>query len=270
LIAESLGFFIAFVFVVLILKRDMGEGVQHSMLSLLLHNLVWEKIGSKDEIRRTLNVNRDIFIRTLLLAFSFTWFVQRGGVFGDVTLAANQILLQLFLFTGLAIDGTAIAAETMVGRAIGDPDREQGFLNYQRIFRRGFVLAFGAALLFAILYAFWGAHILGVLVKEKVIIDAALNYWVWIIFSPLAVMVCFQLDGIFIGATRSGEMRDSMIMSVVMFVIFALIFSRFWGNHGLWFAFMIFFFVRAMTLMLFLPRIRNMFFAEMKKPSPSV
>ena len=134
-------------------------------------------------IARTLSVNRDIFIRTLLLAVSFAWFVQRGGLFGDVTLAANQILLQLFLFTGLALDGTAIAAETLVGRAVGDPDPARGLARIRAAVKATFVPALIAAAAFSAFYGFLGGAILAFLTPPGAIRAAAVEYMPWVIIS---------------------------------------------------------------------------------------
>ena len=258
LIAELIGFLIAFGLVISILAQDQQS---KPLKAFGLWPLSRSEIFQTEEIARTFAVNRDIFIRTLLLAFSFTWFVQRSGVFGDVTLAANQLLLQLFLLTGLAIDGTAIAAETLVGQAIGRRDRERGLQEYQSVFRRGFELALIAAILFAFIYGVFGNFILTQMIDEPTILAAAQTYWPWVIVSPIAVMVCFQLDGIFVGATQSAAMRDSMVVAVIVFLLSAWKLSDWFGNHGLWLAFLIYFLTRAGGLVVFLPRIRKQFIA---------
>ena len=208
---------------------------------------------------RTVNVNRDIFIRTLLLSFSFSWFTQRGGAFGDVTLAANQVLIQLFLATGLALDGTAIAAETLVGRALGSRDRSRGLERYLTAVRRTFVIASIAAITFVVLYTVWGDAIIALLTPADDIRKASERYLPWVMVSPLMVVIGFQLDGIFIGATRATEMRDSMIISTVVFIPASIILAERFGNHGLWAAFSFYFIMRAVTLGFFMPRIRKSF-----------
>ena len=257
LIAEISGFAISFGLVCLMLKRDALLDFRVSRASLF----------DGEKLRRTLSVNRDIFVRTLLLAFSFAWFVQRGSAFGDVTLAANQVLLQLFLISGLALDGTAIAAETLVGQALGNAQqsgnstqmRATAFTTYRQIVRRSFILATIAALTFVVLYGALGHGLLRLLTPEGAILSDARQYWPWIIISPLIVMICFQLDGIFVGATRSTEMRDSMIISVFIFIPLSLYLPAIMGNHGLWLAFSIYFMMRAIGLGAFLPRISRDF-----------
>ena len=249
LTAEIAGFFAAISFVLLIMKKQGG---------LTGH---WRpgEFWRADRLRRTASINMDIFIRTLLLAFSFSWFVQRGGAFGDVTLAANQALLQLFLFTGLALDGTAIAAETLVGQAIGAKDREAGKARYAEAVRKTFILASIAAVAFTLFYWIAGAPLAALLTPAGPIRNAMTEYMPWVVVSPLIVVIGFQLDGIFIGATRSREMRDSMIISAPLFIAASIWLAGRWDNHGLWAAFSLYFILRAVTLAFWLPRLQNDF-----------
>lgn len=249
LIAEVSGFAICAAFVALIMRSNGGLTPHWSLKSLF----------DADKIARTMSVNRDIFIRTLLLAFCFAWFVQRGGVFGDVTLAANQTLLQLFLFTGLALDGTAIAAETLVGRAIGDSNRVRGARRYRDVVRKTFIIAGIAALAFAAAYGAFGDSLIAFLSKDAAIREASSIYMPWVVASPLIVVLGFQLDGVFIGATRAREMRDSMIISAPIYVIATLPLADRFGNHGLWAAFTLYFLLRAATLAIYMPRIGRSF-----------
>ncbi|MEM9494872.1 MAG: MATE family efflux transporter [Pseudomonadota bacterium] len=249
LIAEVSGFFVAGAFILMILHRKGGVRAHWSAGHL------WRP----DRLRRTLSVNRDIFIRTFLLAFCFAWFTQRGGAFGDVTLAANQVLLQLFLFTGLALDGTAIAAETLVGQALGAGDKARGRIRYRSAVRRGFILAGAAAILFMSAYLIAGDHLIAMLTPEGAIRAAAKSFMPWVVVSPLMVVIGFQLDGIFIGATRAREMRDSMIVSTIVFLPASLWLASLFGNHGLWAAFLLYFFLRGVSLWVYLPRIGKSF-----------
>jgi MATE family, multidrug efflux pump len=249
LIAEVAGFFACLLFIALVLNSH--GGIANHWRS---HEF-WEP----KRLKRTISINRDIFIRTVLLAFSFSWFVQRGSAFGDVTLAANQVLLQLFLFTGLALDGTAIAAETLVGGALGMRDRERGLARYQSAVRRTFILATGASLFFSALYWLAGDWLIALLTPEGAIRSTTHQYMPWVIISPMVVVIGFQLDGIFIGATRAKEMRNSMVISTLIFIPASLIFARYFGNHGLWAAFSVYFLLRGGTLARYLPHIRKSF-----------
>ncbi|MBL4620343.1 MAG: hypothetical protein JKX88_09645, partial [Marinicaulis sp.] len=249
LIAEIAGFFACLIFIGLVLK-DNGGITNH-----------WRSKEFWDPARlsRTISVNRDIFIRTVLLAFSFAWFVQRGGAFGDVTLAANQVLLQLFLFTGLALDGTAIAAETLVGRSLGMRDRARGLARYQSAVKRTFIIAISASLLFSFIYWLGGDWLIALLTPEGAIRNATQHYMPWVVISPMMVVIGFQLDGIFIGATRASEMRNSMIVSTLVFIPASVLLAGRFENHGLWIAFSLYFLIRGATLAFYLPRIRKSF-----------
>lgn len=258
LIAEIAGFVVALGFVLMILHKSGGVRAHWRVADF------WEAKA----IRRTLSVNRDIFIRTLLLAFCFAWFVQRSGAFGDETLAANQTLLQLFLFTGLALDGTAIAAETLVGQAMGARDRARGLNRYRSAVRRSFILAGVAALFFAALYGFAGDALIALLIADQAIARTAALYMPWVAVSPLIVVIGFQLDGIFIGATRAQEMRDSMIVSAIIFLPASLWLADAFGNHGLWASFSLYFLLRAGALAVYLPRLKRAFAAQ-PEPAPT-
>ncbi|MEM8771996.1 MAG: MATE family efflux transporter [Pseudomonadota bacterium] len=249
LIAEVAGFFICLFFVVILLHKN--GGLKH----------FWDEAEylAPDKIRRTLSVNRDIFIRTVILAFSFAWFVQRSGAFGDVNLAANQTLLQLFMFTALALDGTAIAAETLIGQAMGARDKTRGLETYRIAVRRTFELATAAAFFFVFFYWVAGDWLTALLTAEGPVREASRTYMPWVVVSPLMVMVGFQLDGIFIGATRAKEMRNAMVVSAPIFIAASVWLSGPFGNHGLWAAFLLWFVLRSATLAVYLPRLRKSF-----------
>lgn len=249
LIAEVGGFFICLIFIVMLLTKH-GGATSHWRVA---------DFWSAEKIRRTVSVNRDIFIRTALLAFCFAWFVQRSSAYGDITLAANQTLLQLFLFTGLALDGTAIAAETLVGQAMGARERTHAGARYVSAVRRTFELAAIAAAAFTLLYWLGGDALLALLTPQGALRDAATGYMPWVVISPLIVVIGFQLDGIFIGATRAKEMRNSMIVSTVIFLPASLWAGAQFGNHGLWAAFSLYFVLRAVTLAIYMPRLKRAF-----------
>ncbi|MEM6413669.1 MAG: MATE family efflux transporter [Pseudomonadota bacterium] len=249
LIAEIVGFLISLAFVALMLRKTGGLKAHWSK----------QRFWDRDALSRTLTVNFDIFIRTFLLAICFAWFLQRSSSFGDVTLAANQALLQLFLFTGLALDGSAIAAETLVGQSVGDPDKARGRTRFIAAIRSTSVPAGIAAIFFAVLYIFVGDGMVMHLTPKGEIRDVALRYLPWVAVSPMLLLVAFQLDGIFIGATRSREMRDSMIICAAVLLPSSIIFENLMGNHGLWLAFSLYFVLRGGTLAAYMPRLFRSF-----------
>ncbi|MEO1311903.1 MAG: MATE family efflux transporter, partial [Pseudomonadota bacterium] len=181
--------------------------------------------------------NRDVFIRTALLVFSFVFFTQRSSSWGDVTLAANQILLQLFLLTGLALDGPAIAAESLVGQAVGRGDRAA----FDRTLKYAAWATALAALPFALAYLALGDLILSLMTTSEPIRAEAGAHLAWVALSPLAVALAFLLDGIFIGATRGKDLRDMMIASFAVYMALWFALAPAFGNHGHWAAFILYF-----------------------------
>lgn len=249
LLAEISGFAISVGFALVLMKRHGGVKAH------------WSRGALRDPVRvkRTLSINTDIFIRTLLLAISFAWFTQRSGTFGDVTLAANQALLQLFLFTGLALDGTAIAAETFVGNALGDDDRVRGRARFYRGIKVTAVPALVLACVFTLAYLLFGREFVALLAPAGEIRDTALSYLPWIVISPLVLVSAFQLDGIFVGATRAREMRNAMIVCTTVLLPLSVLMANAFGNHGLWMAFSLYFVLRAISLAIYWPRLTRAF-----------
>jgi MATE family multidrug resistance protein len=201
-----------------------------------------------EKIRRTVLVNRDIMIRSLALIAAFVWFVSRGAVQGDVILAANAVLLNFVSFGAFFHDGLAFAAEALVGRAIGAEQRS----GLSRAVRMTTSWAAATALVVALVVAAFGALLIDVLTVDAGARLAAREYLPWVIAAPLLGVWSFQLDGIFIGATRTVDMRNAMIQSLMIFI------AAWWllqplGNHGLWAAFSIHYVARCMTLMRYYP-----------------
>lgn len=238
LIAETLGFFGACAAVLFVLHQQGG----------IKAHWPWRALTHPEQYRALIAVNGDVFLRSALLSASFAYFIQRGSLFGDVTLAANQVLLQLVLVTGLALDGAAIAAETLVGQAIGNRDPILRRKLYAIAVRRTSIVAGVGAILFTLLFAVAGGPLVRLIAHDPQITRMAMAMIGWAIISPLIVVTCFQLDGIFIGATRFRAMRNSMLISSIFFIILAALLIPPLGNHGLWLSFWIFMLMRAVTM----------------------
>ena len=199
-----------------------------------------------------LSLNRDIFIRTLILDAVFLSFARFGAGYGDVTLAANHVLLNLVLTVTLLLDGPAIAAETFVGQAVGaDRDRKA-------LFRAGWLqtakIAGGMAVFLVLALLIFGRELLVLTMGEgpgnEVILDEALRYWPWAVVMPLAVAAAYHLDGVFIGATRGAAMRNTMAVSGLIYFALAFALTEALGNHGLWAALLLFMLVRGVSQIL--------------------
>jgi len=198
-------------------------------------------------------VNFDIFIRTLCLLTAFAWFTAQGAKFGDTVLAANAVLLIFQTFIGHGLDGFAHAAEALVGSAIGARDRAA----VREAVRVSTIWAGIVAALFALVYLAGGTLIVAILTNIETVRATAHVYLVYVIVSPLLSVWSYQLDGIFIGATRTAEMRNAMMISLAAFVAAERILTPLYANHGLWIALLIFMVVRALTLGLWYPRIER-------------
>ncbi|MDH5737877.1 MAG: MATE family efflux transporter, partial [Gammaproteobacteria bacterium] len=202
-------------------------------------------------IKRMASVNRDIMLRTLCLIFAFAWFTNQGASTGDVTLAANAILMQFVTFAAFFLDGFALAAESLIGMATGSFNTGR----LRRAMRYSFELAFATAAGLALCFFYAGNHVITWLTTAQSVITAAETYLVWVIAAPLLSVACYLLDGIFIGATRTLEMRNAMMVSLTGYLLAWYLLTPVWQNHGLWASLMIFFVLRALTLWYYYPRL---------------
>lgn len=202
---------------------------------------------------RMLRLNSDILIRSMLLEAIFLSFLFLGADMGDVTLAANQVLLQFLMITSYGLDGFAFAAEALVGKAFGARQRA--------VLRRGAILAsFWAAvvsLLLVVVFALAGPQIIDLMAKAPGVQAEARTYLPYIVLMPLVGVAPFMLDGIFIGATRSHDMRNMMVASFGVYVIALLVLVPTFANHGLWAAMLISFIARGVTLGLRYPALEQ-------------
>lgn len=205
------------------------------------------------QLGRMLAVNRDIFIRTLLLITAFAWFTAQGAAAGDVVLAANHVLLQFVSFAAFFLDGFAFAAETLVGRAVG---ARTPVLLADAV-RRSTHLAAAAAALLSLGFWLAGPAFIHELTTDNAVRTAAAIFLPYAALQPLAAVWCFQFDGIFIGATRGVEMRNAMIVSFAFYLALWKMLEGPLGNHGLWLAFLGFFLMRGATLWLYYPTVRR-------------
>lgn len=212
-----------------------------------------DRIRDRERLFSTLRVNTDIMIRTLFLLFGFAWFTNQGARYGDAVLAANHILLQLISFSAFFLDGFAFATESLVGGAVGSKSR----LIFDAAVRRSTHLAAGTAvLLAAIIWLFGDAAIAG-LTNLPAVRDVATSYLSLAAVYVLLSFPAFQLDGIFIGATRTRDMRNASILSTLVFLGAWWLLAIPYGNTGLWVAFIVYVVARAVALIVFFPGLRS-------------
>ncbi len=209
----------------------------------------WARIFDIARLKRMAVVNSDIMIRSVLLMGAFMAFMFLGAALGDITLAANQIMLQFVEITAYALDGFAIAAEALVGGALGAGNR----VALRRAALLSAVWALGAAALLAAVFALLGPWLIAVMTTAEPVRAEALRYLWWMVAFPLVGLPSWMFDGIFIGATRTREMRLGMLQSTVAYAAFLAVLLPLMGNHGLWLALMLFDMVRALTLWRYYP-----------------
>jgi MATE family multidrug resistance protein len=237
LIAEIFGLFATLGAVAHVLHKHGGLGAH------------WQQIDyvARASLKRLLLINMDIFIRTLILVAAFVIFIRQSAVYGDLILSANQLLIQFFLLTGLALDGAAIAAETLVGQSLGQKKEELRRARFGEAVRKSSLLAAAGVGVAVLIYLLFSTPLLNLTAPDDAINRTAQTYFFWVVISPIVVGTAFQLDGIYIGATRSAALRNSMIVSGFFFAIGLYLLMPF-GNHGLWAAFSLFMIARAITL----------------------
>ncbi|MCQ8783315.1 MATE family efflux transporter [Mangrovibrevibacter kandeliae] len=206
---------------------------------------------------RMLGVNRDIMIRSFSLLAAFTLFTRFGAGFGAVVLAANGILMNLFLVGGYFLDGVATAAEQLVGRSVG----AHWLPAFDRAVKLAILWSAVLAAAISLVFLLAGDALIALLTVDPGVRDTAEAFLPWAALTPLAGMLAFVMDGVYIGATWSRTMRDMMLVSLALFVLAAFTLTPLFGNHGLWLAMELFLSMRGVSLLLSLPRRRRAAFA---------
>ncbi len=232
-IAEMVGFIVAISMVYRVISKQGGFNVITLSQSL---NLA--------QYRQLLGLNRDIFIRSLCLQFTFSFMTFKGAALGDEVIAANAVLLNLMLLISYALDGVAYYAEAEVGRAFGEKNR-------QRMLQSVFLASYWSAifaLLFTLIFALFGHDIIALLTNLTSVREQAEQYLLWVIFMPLLAFGCYLFDGVYIGAAKGKIMRNSMIVSTFVIFLPTWLLLQTTGNHGLWAAMSLFMLTRSLTL----------------------
>ncbi len=201
-------------------------------------------------LRRMLHLNRDIMIRSFALMAAFALFTRQGAQLGTVTLAANAVLMHFFMVAGYFLDGFATAAEQLAGRAVG-ADYRPGFDAAVRLTALwGFAMAGLASLVFLM----FGADVIAWITTAQEVRQAAIQALPWAALTAVSGVLAFQMDGVFIGATWSRDMRNMMLLSLAVFAAAIFILGRLAGNPGLWASLHLFLIVRGLTLLSVMPR----------------
>ena len=232
--AQYLGLILA---VVLYLKK-------YSQLNIHIN---FKSIFETKALKKFYAVNLDIFIRTLGLIFVFSYFTAVSAEFGEDILAANTILMQLWMILAYGVDGFAFAAESLVGKYFGARD----LIKLKQVVKLSFIWGTGLGIILSFVYLIFGENILSIYTNKYYLIELSMQFFVWTIIAPLLNSACFIWDGIFIGATASKPMRNSMIFCTGAFILIFFATRGALGNHALWLAMTLFMILRGITLTIY-------------------
>lgn len=209
----------------------------------LRKRIAWKEIWQKQAMYRFFQVNRDIFFRTLCLVIVTMFFTSTGAAQGEIVLAVNTLLMQLFTLFSYIMDGFAYAGEALAGRYIGAQNRTGLRNTVHQLFYWGV----GLSLVFTILYSIGGKGFLGLLTNDIEVINASDTYFYWALAIPLAGFSAFLWDGVFIGATATRQMLYSMLVASASFFGVYYAFHSLMGNHALWLAFIVYLSLRGIV-----------------------
>jgi multidrug resistance protein, MATE family len=202
------------------------------------------------KLRAMLALNRDIMIRCFALLAAFALLARQGAQLGTVTLAANAVLMNFFLVASYFLDGFATAAEQLAGRAVGARWRPA----FDRAVRLTAIWGFALAGLLALVVLVFGDQLIALITTAPEVRDLAATYLPWAALTAVTAVLAFQMDGVFIGATWSRDMRNMMLLSLALYVAALFTLGPLFGNHGLWASLHVFLLARGLSLLAVLPR----------------
>ena len=215
----------------------------------------YQKIFNIKKLFQLFNINFNIFIRTILLTFSFLWFTYQSSKLGENYLTINTLLMQFILLASFFLYSYAFSTEAVVGYTIGKRAKN----SFLTVVSNSFQLSIFSGLIISVIYLFTFQSIVSELTNLDYLKFLTFNYIFWIILIPPVASVCYQFDGIFIGASQTSEIRNGMIISVVFFILSSKFLLDNFGNHGLWLSLLIFMIIRSLTLNYYFSRILKNF-----------
>lgn len=231
----------------------LGVVIASRMLRSIEGKWQRENLLDKQAFARLAVINRDIFIRSIFLQAALFTFTSIGARLGTVVLAANAILLVFQHVMSAGVDGFAHTAGSLVGESIGEKSRK----NFRAAVKATNRWSFGFAVAFSILFATAGPFFIDLMTTVPEVRAATRDYLPWLVVTPLIAFAGYQLDGFFIGATRAADMRNAMMISVVIYILALVVLVPWLGNHGLWLGLIVLFIARAATLYIRFPNIER-------------
>jgi len=214
-------------------------------------NMNINKIFNFKKIKKIFNINLNIFIRTVLLTFSFLFFTYLGNKISEDIVAANTILINLVFLSAFILDAYAFSTEGIVGYSLGS----KNIKLLKDVIKNSFILSASTGLLISLIYLFGKNHFISWMTDISNIKTISLSFSYWVVIIPFISSFCYQFDGIFVGASQTKELRNAMILSVIIFILSSMYLIKSLNNLGLWISLSIFMIIRALTLFAYLGRI---------------
>ncbi len=211
----------------------------------------WDRLLDFRKIKRFMTVNFDIFIRTLLLVFAFSFFTAKSAEYGDDVLAANTILLNLWTIFAYGLDGFAFAAESLIGKYVGAANK----LKLKLAVKLLFTWSISLAIIFSLVIFLFDDKLIFIFTDNEKVLRISLSFMLWTTFAPVINCICYIWDGIYIGATATGPMRNAMIFCTLVFFLPVYYLTNYaLGNNALWLALTLFMFIRGFSLSILSPK----------------
>ena len=215
----------------------------------------FQRLLIPSKLLKLFNINFDIFIRTTILTFSFVWITYQGSKLGEDYLAVNTILMQFIILAAFFLDAYAFCTEGIIGFTIGKKNKKSFLLAV----KNSIELSFFTGLIISIIYLIFFKIIVNMITDIEILRFISYKHAIWIIIIPPIASFCYQLDGIFIGASQTKEMRNAMIIAVTFFIAISTYLIKLFGNHGLWFSLLLFMILRSLTLKYYFNKILKKF-----------
>ena len=203
------------------------------------------------KIKELIEINLNIFLRTILLTFSFFWFTYLGSKIGEEFIAANTILINLIFLSAFILDAYAFSTEGIIGYSIGLKNKK----IFTNVVKNSFILSSFTGLVISLFYLFSKDIFINFMTDIETIKNISYQFSFWLILLPFLSSFCYQFDGIFIGASQTKELRDAMFISVTLYLLSSYFLVQNFENQGLWISFTIFLILRALTLGFYFKRI---------------
>ena len=218
-------------------------------------SLNFDQIFNILKLKNIFNINFNIFIRTILLTFSFLWFTFLGTNIGEEYVAANTILINLVFLSAFILDAYAFSTEGMVGYSIG----KNNLSLFKKILKNSFILSSITGFIISIIYFLFNDFAINLMSDIDEVKKLSSSFVIWLIILPFIASFCYQFDGIFIGASQTKELRNAMMFSVFCYLIISIVLTKYYSNTGVWISLCLFMIFRAMSLFYYLKNIISRF-----------